>query len=216
MPARSKSEATGKPAKKPASTGEAGPRQPRAPVPRGGANPPALPATVPPAVQDAKLAADTALHPECTAAMTLERIWAATRPMLLANPVEEPGQVQGPVDAQALCDRLAEEVRSVHNGNLAGAEAKLTSQSATLDGLFAKLSQLALGSFAIGKFSEFDTLMRLALRSQNQCRATLETLALMENPHHAIFARQANVTSGPQQVVNHASSASDKTEGTGQ
>jgi hypothetical protein len=47
----------------------------------------------------------------------------------------------------------------------------------------------------------FEINMRMALRAQNQCRATLETLAAIKNPP-VVFAKQANVTTGPQQVNN--------------
>jgi hypothetical protein len=40
-----------------------------------------------------------------------------------------------------------------------------------------------------------DTYMRLALRAQSQCRATLETLAAIKNPPVA-FANQANIAHG--------------------
>ena len=43
--------------------------------------------------------------------------------------------------------------------------------------------------------------MRMALRAQSQCRATLETLAAIKNPP-IVYARQANVTTGPQQINN--------------
>ena len=43
--------------------------------------------------------------------------------------------------------------------------------------------------------------MRLALKAQGQCRATVETLAAMKNPP-VVFAKQANISSGPQQVNN--------------
>lgn len=46
--------------------------------------------------------------------------------------------------------------------------------------------------------------MRLALRAQSQCRATLETLAVITNPP-MVFAKQANFTGGPQQVNNGVS-----------
>ena len=46
--------------------------------------------------------------------------------------------------------------------------------------------------------------MRLALRAQSQCRATLETLAVLKNPP-VVYAKQANVTTGPQQVNNGVS-----------
>jgi hypothetical protein len=43
--------------------------------------------------------------------------------------------------------------------------------------------------------------MRMALRAQNQCRTTLETLAGIKNPP-VVYAKQANVTTGPQQINN--------------
>lgn len=45
-----------------------------------------------------------------------------------------------------------------------------------------------------------DRFMRLGLKAQDQCRHTLETLAVMKNP--PVFARQANIANGPQQVNN--------------
>jgi hypothetical protein len=47
----------------------------------------------------------------------------------------------------------------------------------------------------------FEGFMRLALRAQSQCRATLETLAAIKNPP-VIYARQINQTTGPQQINN--------------
>jgi len=44
--------------------------------------------------------------------------------------------------------------------------------------------------------------MRLALKAQSQCRATLETLAAIKNPTPVTFVKQANVAHGPQQVNN--------------
>ena len=46
-----------------------------------------------------------------------------------------------------------------------------------------------------------DRYMRLALKAQAQCRATVETLAEIKNPP-TLFARQANIAHGPQQVNN--------------
>ena len=43
--------------------------------------------------------------------------------------------------------------------------------------------------------------MRLALKAQAQCRATIETLAAIKNPP-VVIARQANISNGPQQVNN--------------
>ena len=43
--------------------------------------------------------------------------------------------------------------------------------------------------------------MRMALRAQSQCRATLETLATIKNPP-IVYAKQANFAAGHQQVNN--------------
>ena len=43
--------------------------------------------------------------------------------------------------------------------------------------------------------------LRVALKAQAQCRATLETLAEMKQPP-TLLARQANIAHGPQQVNN--------------
>ena len=43
--------------------------------------------------------------------------------------------------------------------------------------------------------------LRLALRAQGQCRATLETLGVIKNPP-TVFAKQANIAAGPQHVNN--------------
>jgi hypothetical protein len=44
--------------------------------------------------------------------------------------------------------------------------------------------------------------MRLALKAQRQCRATIETLVMAKNPAPVTFVKQANVAHGPQQVNN--------------
>jgi hypothetical protein len=48
--------------------------------------------------------------------------------------------------------------------------------------------------------------MRLALKAQSQCRATLEALANIKNPP-VVIARQANFAAGPQQVNNSVNRA---------
>ena len=53
--------------------------------------------------------------------------------------------------------------------------------------------------------------MRMALRAQSQCRAMLETLAAIKNPP-IVYAPQANVTTGPQQVDNGVAARSHAKE----
>jgi hypothetical protein len=52
-----------------------------------------------------------------------------------------------------------------------------------------------------GWFSTSEAYMRMALKAQAQCRATVETLVTIKNPP-VVFARQANIAQGPQQVNN--------------
>jgi hypothetical protein len=69
-----------------------------------------------------------------------------------------------------------------------------------LDAIFASLARRA--QMNMGEYmNAADRYMRLALKAQGQCRATLETLAAIKNPP-VVFAKQANITNGPQQVNN--------------
>jgi hypothetical protein len=60
-----------------------------------------------------------------------------------------------------------------------------------------------------GWFSTSEAYMRIGLKAQSQCRATLETLATIKNPH-VVFARQANIAQGPQQVNNNGMMSAGK------
>ncbi len=95
---------------------------------------------------------------------------------------------------------LSKKTRAVHKGNLQDAETLLTAQAFALDAIFmslARRAQLNMGEY----IDAADRYMRLALKAQGQCRATLETLANIKNPP-VVVARQANIAHGPQQVNN--------------
>jgi hypothetical protein len=77
-------------------------------------------------------------------------------------------------------------------------EAILAAQAVTLNAMF---TQLAFHSSKMTIVDQIDRFTRLALKAQGQCRATIETLALVKNPP-TVFARQANIAHGPQQVNN--------------
>ena len=95
---------------------------------------------------------------------------------------------------------LGKKVRNVHKGNLQDAETILTSQAFALDAIFTSLARRA--QMNMGEYIDAaDRYMRLALKAQGQCRATLETLAAIKNPP-VVFAKQANIANGPQQVNN--------------
>lgn len=95
-------------------------------------------------------------------------------------------------------DALRAQVAEVQTGNMKGVEKTLVVQANTLDAIFNNLAMRAANQNYI---PAMESLLRLALKAQNQCRATLETLATIKNPP-VIYARQANVTTGPQQVNN--------------
>jgi hypothetical protein len=82
---------------------------------------------------------------------------------------------------------------------MARPEAMLTAQAHTLDSLFSDLTRLAYGNFS--NFDVAERLFRLAFRAQGLARATVETIGVLKNPP-MVFAKQANVTTGPQQVNN--------------
>lgn len=44
--------------------------------------------------------------------------------------------------------------------------------------------------------------MRIALKAQNQCRATIQTLNEVKNPRSVAYVQQANISNGHQQVNN--------------
>lgn len=91
---------------------------------------------------------------------------------------------------------------NLHKGDLRYAETLLISQAAALDAIFCTMSSHAKRN--IGHYPEtVDRYLRLALKAQGQCRATLETLAIIKNPP-VVIARQANIANGPQQVNNNA------------
>lgn len=53
----------------------------------------------------------------------------------------------------------------------------------------------------LDKFDVAERVFRLAFRSQAQSRATIEALGALKNPP-MVFAKQANLSAGPQQVNN--------------
>lgn len=74
----------------------------------------------------------------------------------------------------------------------------LAIQSRTLDLVF---NDFLVKASMQTSFDIKEKYLRLAFKSQSQCRATVESLAVIQQGP-AIFARQANIANGPQQVNN--------------
>ena len=121
-------------------------------------------------------------------------------PVFTAAGIVQSFSIHGELDYLQLADHLTDQCNSVHQGDLRRAEAMLTAQAHSLDAIFANMARRA--ALNAGEYmGAADTYLKLALRAQNQCRATLETLAAIKNPP-VVFAKQANIAHGPQQVNN--------------
>lgn len=111
----------------------------------------------------------------------------------------------GEIDLQSLISELGKQCLTVRDGDMARAESLLTTQAHTLDAIFNELARRA--ALNMGEYiNAAERYLRLALNAQSQCRATLETLATIKNPP-VIYAKQANIANGPQQINNGTSPA---------
>ncbi len=89
-------------------------------------------------------------------------------------------------------------IRAMAAGNMSEAEQMLFSQAQALQAMFFSLAIRAGRQDALG---QWEPTLRMALKAQNQCRSTLESLASLKNPG-VVIAKHANVVHGPQQI-NH-------------
>jgi hypothetical protein len=107
----------------------------------------------------------------------------------------------GELDLTESVGVMREKVNAVHLGNLAGLEETLTAQAVALDAIFNEMARRA--ALNMGEYiNAAETYLRLGLKAQAQCRATLQTLFEMKNPQPVAFVKQANIANGPQQVNN--------------
>ena len=111
------------------------------------------------------------------------------------------------LDIHALDKALKESTEAIHHGDMKSVEAMLYGQAVALQTMFTNLARRA--DCQQGRLDNIETLLKLAFKAQNQCRMTLETLSNVKNPP-VVYARQANITSGPQQVNNGLTHATEK------
>lgn len=99
-----------------------------------------------------------------------------------------------------LVNSLADQGKRVNSNDFAQQEAMLNAQANALNAIFGELCRRA--SLNMGEYMEAtERYLRLAFKAQSQCRATVETLAAIKNPP-VVYAKQANIAHGPQQVNN--------------
>ena len=111
------------------------------------------------------------------------------------------GKFAGDFDLSDLVAELHKDTEKVSAGDLSSVEAMLYGQAMSLQTIFTNLARRSAQN--AGEYLDAtDKYMRLALKAQAQCRATLETLAEIKNPRPVAFVKQANISNGPQQVNN--------------
>lgn len=101
---------------------------------------------------------------------------------------------------------LSERTKAVNSGDMRDMEGTLVAQTAALNSIFIELSRRA--HLNMGQNLDVtDRYLRLAFKAQSQCRATVESLALIKNPR--VYAKQANINNGGQQQVNNGAPTAD-------
>ena len=100
---------------------------------------------------------------------------------------------------------VLENAEAVKKGDHTSCEVILGAQVVSLNAIYTQLAGDAHANFK--RLDVFERLLRLAFKAQSQCRAAAESLAFMRNPGGAVFAKQANIAHGPQQVNNGVTSA---------
>ena len=111
------------------------------------------------------------------------------------------------IDINHLEEAVRESTEAINSGDMKAVEAMLYGQAVALQTMFVNLARRA--DCQQGRLDNIEPLMRMALKAQNQCRMTLETLSNVKNPP-VVYARQANITSGPQQVNNGLTHTTEK------
>ncbi len=144
--------------------------------------------TPPQAVKDDDLTSKDTAHAKMALRPTVNAAWIITHYDPKFNKL----------NICALIDELGNSIAEVISGKMDKCEAMLLSQAYALQSIFTSLSQKALEQAQI---RQYNTLLKLALKAQSQCRTTLETLATLKRPP-VIFANQANIAQGHQQVNN--------------
>lgn len=105
-------------------------------------------------------------------------------------------------DVNVLADELAVQVKAVNQGDMQRTEGMLLSQAHALDAIFVNLMRRSMNQTTL---LHWEAYMRMGMKAQSQCRATLQVLAEIKNPRPVAFVKQANINNGGHQQVNNGS-----------
>lgn len=133
---------------------------------------------------DAHNHAELALDPAATALGAVEKF---TTPMFGKQPATETFQV------------LAEQSKAAAKGDLTRQREMLSTQAVTLNAVFAEMARRS--GCNMGEYlGATETYMRIALKAQAQCRATIEALDRMTSGH-VQTVKHVHVSEGGQAVI---------------
>ena len=104
-------------------------------------------------------------------------------------------------DFQSNMRVLGKTIREIQSGDLSKIEEMYISQAVALEAIFTKTIRKAS---AAERLPQYQAHMHLALKAQNQSRATLQALVQLKQPSNTQFIKQANIAQGHQQVNNLA------------
>lgn len=115
----------------------------------------------------------------------------------------------GELSVTELIDELAAQAKLATDGNMERGEALLIAQAHSLDAIFNSLARRAV--LNMGEYLDAaDRYLRLALKAQSQCRATIVALADIKHPRPVAYVQQANIGQAVQ--VNNGTSAPESIE----
>jgi len=138
---------------------------------------------------DGQVVAKAALSAVCTGAFTARKF---------------SNYMTSDIGANEGVEVMEAEVAKVKAGDMSSVEAMLVSQTIALNSIFADMAGRAAGSLSAGP-GRVEVYMRMAMKAQAQCRATIETLAEVKNPKSTTFVKQQN--NAAQQQVNNGADA---------
>lgn len=104
-------------------------------------------------------------------------------------------------DFQSAMQVLEKTTQQIKSGDLSKIEQMYISQAVALEAIFTKTIRKAS---AAERLPQYQAHMHLALKAQNQSRATLQALVQLKQPSNTQFIKQANIAQGHQQVNNLA------------
>ncbi len=107
--------------------------------------------------------------------------------------------MMGDIDLKELVHQLSDKTKAVQDGDMKAMEAMLVGQAQSLQAIFNSLAYKASSQTNLNHYSAFLT---MALKAQSQSRSTIQALTELKYPKQATFVKQANITTGNQQVNN--------------